>query len=101
VDPAKFPEAFAAGADVSLTRFMAASQVPWGLEAVQGAITKAAWKTKPTSYMVATEDHMIPPSAQRVMAKRTGGRTVEIRAPHAVMLTHSQAVVSFIETAAK
>lgn len=100
VDPAKFPAAFADGADASLTRFMAASQVPWGLEAVQGPITRVAWKTKPTTYMVASEDHMIPPSAQRSMAKRTGGKITEIRAPHAAMLTHPKQVIAFIEAAA-
>ena len=88
VDPAKFPTAFAADVDPTTTHFMAAAQVPWGLQAVQTRITKAAWKTKPTHYLVTTKDAMIPPTAQRTMAKRTGARTVEIASSHAVMLAH-------------
>lgn len=100
VDQAKFPAHFAAGADPSLTRFMAASQVPWGVEAVQFKFTKAAWKVKPTSFLVTTQDLIIPPSQQRAMAKRTGGRVQEIASSHAVMLVHPQEVASFIESAA-
>jgi quinol monooxygenase YgiN/predicted alpha/beta hydrolase family esterase len=100
VDPSKFPTAFAADVDPVTTQFMAAAQVPWGLEAVQTAITKVAWRTKPTHYMVTTKDAMIPPTAQRSMAKRTGGRTVEIGSSHAVMLSHSREVAAFIKEAA-
>jgi pimeloyl-ACP methyl ester carboxylesterase len=100
VDPSKFPTAFAADVDPSTTRFMAAAQVPWGLQAVQTAITKVAWKTKPTHYMVTMKDGMIPPTAQRTMAKRTGGRTVEIASSHAVMLSHPREVAAFIKEVA-
>jgi pimeloyl-ACP methyl ester carboxylesterase len=100
VDPAKFPTAFAADVDAVTTRFMAAAQVPWGLQAVQTAITKVAWKSKPTHYMVTVKDAMIPPTAQRSMAKRTGGRTVEIGSSHAVMLSHPREVAAFIREAA-
>lgn len=100
VDQAKFPTHFAAGADPSLTGFMAASQVPWGVEAVQFKFTKAAWKVKPTSFLVTTQDLMIPPSQQRAMAKRTGGRVQEIASSHAVMLVHPHEVAAFIESAA-
>jgi pimeloyl-ACP methyl ester carboxylesterase len=100
VDQAKFPGAFAAGADPSLTKFMAAGQVPWGVGAVQFKFTKVAWKVKPTSFLVTTQDLMIPPSQQRAMAKRTGGRVQEIASSHAVMLVHPRAVATFIEQAA-
>jgi pimeloyl-ACP methyl ester carboxylesterase len=99
VDPVKFPSAFAAGVDPSLTRFMAVAQVPWGLQAVTTKVTKVGWKAKPTWFMVTTQDLMIPPSAQRTMAARTGGTTVEIQSSHAVMLAHPQQVASFIESA--
>lgn len=99
VDPAKFPVAFAADVDSTKTHFMAAAQVPWGLQAVQTRITKAAWQTKPSHYMVTTKDAMIPPTAQRTMAKRTGARTVEIASSHAVMLSKPQEVASFIQEA--
>jgi pimeloyl-ACP methyl ester carboxylesterase len=100
VDQAKFPAEFALGADPALTRFMAASQVPWGVAAVQYKFDKAAWKTKPTSFMVTTQDHMIPPSQQRAMAARTGGRVKEIASAHAVMLIHPREVAAFIESGA-
>lgn len=99
VDPAKFPAAFAADVPQSTTRFMAASQVPWGLAAVQAEVGEVAWKVKPTAYLVATQDRMIPPSVQRMMAKRSGTRTTELGSSHAVMLSHPREVAAFIETA--
>ncbi len=100
VDPAKFPTAFAADVNPSTTHFMAAAQVPWGLQAVRTPITKAAWKTKPSHYLVTTRDGMIPPTAQRMMAKRTGATTIEIASSHAVMLSKPQEVANFIKRAA-
>lgn len=100
-DPAKFPSAFAAGADPALTRFMAVAQVPWGLEAVQTKIGTPAWKAKPSFLMVTTQDLMIPPTTQRMMARRTGGRVVEVASSHAVMLRYPERVADFIESAAK
>ena len=99
VDPSKFPSAFAADVDTSITRFMAFAQVPWGLEAVQTKITKVAWKAKPSHFMVTTKDLMIPPTFQRAFAKRASATTVEIDSSHAVMLSHPQEVAAFIETA--
>jgi pimeloyl-ACP methyl ester carboxylesterase len=100
VDQAKFAGAFAGGVDPALTRFMAASQVPWGLGAVSAKISATAWKNKPTYFMVTTQDLMIPPSAQRFMATRANATTVEIASPHAVMLAHPRDVAAFIEKAA-
>lgn len=97
VDPAKFPTAFAADVDSSTTQFMNASQVPWGLGAVQFKLTKAAWKAKPVHYMLTLADHMVPPSAQRAMATRAKARIVEVQSSHAVMLSHPDKVVAFIE----
>lgn len=96
VNPARFPSAFAAGVDPALARFMAAAQVPWGLEAVQTRIGTPAWKTKPTFVMVTTEDRMVPPTTQRMMARRTGGTVVEIASSHAVMLRYPERVADFI-----
>lgn len=101
VDPAKFPDAFAADVDPSITRFMAIAQVPWGLQALSTPLSKAAWKSKPAIYLVATQDRMIPPTAQRVMAGRARAAVTEIRSSHAVMLSHSAEVASLIEKAAE
>lgn len=100
VDPAKFPAAFAPDVDPATTRFMAASQVPWGLGAVQAKIAKAAWKDKPVRFMLTTRDHMIPPSTQRFLATRAKAKIVEIQSSHAVMLAHPSEVAELIESAA-
>lgn len=100
VDPARFPTAFAAGADPALARFMADAQVPWGVEAVGTPITNPAWRTKPSFFIITTQDRMIPPTTLRMMARRAGGPTMEIQSSHAVMLTHPREVAAFIERAA-
>ena len=100
VDPVKFPKAFAADVDPTLTAFMAVAQVPWGLEAVTTPIEHPAWKTKPSHYLLTQKDGMIPPSYQRGFSKRSGATTVEIDSSHAVMLSHPKEVAAFIESAA-
>jgi pimeloyl-ACP methyl ester carboxylesterase len=100
LDRAKFPAAFAADVSPDAAAFMADSQVPWGVEAVGGTITEAAWRTKPSWYLVSTEDKMIPPDAQRMMSKRAGSTVVEVKGSHAVYLSQPQAVAHFIEKAA-
>jgi pimeloyl-ACP methyl ester carboxylesterase len=101
VDPAKFPAAFAADVDPGVTRFLASSQVPWGLGAVQPKLTAAAWKSKPVSYMLTLQDRMVSPTTQRFMATRAKAKLVEIKSSHAVMLSHPRDVATFIKTAAE
>jgi pimeloyl-ACP methyl ester carboxylesterase len=96
VDPARFPEAFAADFDPAITRFMAAAQLPWGLAAVIAPLTHAAWKI----YLVASADRMVPPSAQHRMAKRARAEVTEIESSHAVMMSHPREVAAFIAAAA-
>ena len=79
---------------------MAASQCPAGLEAVEGKVTAPAWKVKPSWYLVATADKMIPPDAQRFMAKRAGSTVVEAKGSHAIYVSQPQAVAELIKTAA-
>jgi pimeloyl-ACP methyl ester carboxylesterase len=81
--------------------FMADAQVPWGLEALNGAVTEPAWKSKPSWYLVTTDDKMIPPDAQRAMSRRTGAKVVEVKGSHAVYVSQPQAVADLIEEAAK
>jgi pimeloyl-ACP methyl ester carboxylesterase len=99
VDRDKFSSAFAADVDIATTRFMGAAQLPWGLQAVQTKVDRVAWKAKPTYYMVTSEDHMIPPTAQRNMARRSGAKVVELKSSHAVMLSHPREVAAFIRSA--
>ncbi len=78
LDRAKFAASFAADVDAEKAGFMADSQVPWGLEALGGTISEPAWKSKPSWYLITTDDKMIPPDAQRAMSKRAGSTVVEV-----------------------
>lgn len=100
LDPGKFAASFAADVDEAKAGFMAASQVPWGVDALAGEVTVPAWKSKPSWYLVATDDKMIPPPAQRQMAQRAGAIVSEVPGSHAVYVSQPQAVASLIEKAA-
>jgi pimeloyl-ACP methyl ester carboxylesterase len=100
LDREKFPASFAADIPVEEAAFMADSQVPWGVEALGGSITEAAWRMKPSWYLVATEDRMIPPPAQRAMSERAGSTVVETPGSHAIYVSQPAAVVALIEQAA-
>ena len=101
LDRAKFAASFAADVAPEKAEFMANSQVPWGLDALNGAITQPAWKSKPSWYLVATDDRMIPPPAQRVMSKRAGSTVVEVKGSHAVYVSQPEAVAQLIKNAAR
>ena len=99
-DKAKFPASFAADVDAEKAAFWADSQVPWGVAALSGTISEPAWRTKPSWYLVATDDRMIPPDAQRAMAERAGATTVEVEGSHAVYVSQPTAVAALIKAAA-
>jgi pimeloyl-ACP methyl ester carboxylesterase len=101
LDPKKFAASFAADVEPGLAEFMGASQVPWGLDALNGGVTNASWKTKPAWYLIATDDKMIPPDAQRFMAKRAGAATVDVKGSHAIYVSQPQAVADLIAKAAE
>ena len=101
LDRAKFPTAFAGDVDPERAAFMGDSQVPWGLAAVSGTVSEPAWKTKPSWSLVATEDRMIPPDAQRFMSKRAGATVVEVAGSHAVFVAQPAVVADLIVQAAK
>jgi pimeloyl-ACP methyl ester carboxylesterase len=86
--------------DPEKAAFMADSQVPWGLGAISGAVSQPAWKTKPSWYLLTTEDKMIPPDAQRAMSKRAGATVVEVMGSHAIYVSQPKAVADIIEQAA-
>src|SRR5258705_11941106 len=101
LDKAKFPASFAGDVSPEKAGFMADAQVPWGVNALNGTISKPAWRTKPSWYLLTTDNRMIPPVAQRLMAKRPSATVVEAKASHATFASHPQAVASLIEKAAK
>ena len=101
LDRAKFAASFAGDVNAETAVFMAESQVPWGVEALAGAITEPGWKTKPSWYLVVTDDRMIPPAAQRFMSKRAGSTVRESPGSHAIYVSRPAPVVALIEQAAK
>ena len=100
LDRDKFHASFAADVPANLAAFMADSQVPWGVNALGGPITDPAWRTKPSWYLVTTEDRMIPPSAQHAMASRAGATLSEAAASHSVFLSQPETVATLIAQAA-
>jgi pimeloyl-ACP methyl ester carboxylesterase len=100
LDRTKFRASFAADVSADAAAFMADSQVPWGLEALNGVVSEPAWRTKPSWYLVSTEDKMIPPDAQRAMSKRAGSTVVEVKGSHAVYVSQPKAVAELIAKAA-
>ena len=100
LDRAKFPEFFSQDVPKDKAQFMAASQAPLGVQAFSDKITKAAWKTKPSYYIISTEDRMIPPDAERMMAKRAGSKVSEIKSSHVSFISHPKEIAAVIETAA-
>src|SRR5882724_6493524 len=101
LDRSKFAASFAGDVNPDLAAFMADSQVPWGVEALSGAISEPAWKSKPSWYLIATDDKMIPPDAQRFMSKRAGSTVVEAKGSHAIYVSQPRAVAALIEQAVK
>ena len=100
LDRDKFHASFAADLPAKQAAFMADSQVPWGVDALGGTISEAAWRTKPSWYLVATDDRMIPPPAQRSMAERAGATVVEAEGSHSIYVSQPAAVAELIEQAA-
>ncbi|WP_210588719.1 alpha/beta fold hydrolase [Streptomyces sp. GESEQ-35] len=100
LDREKFAASFAADVPPEDARFMADSQVPWGVGALGGTVTEAAWRTKPSWYLVATDDRMIPPPAQRSMAERAGATVTEAAGSHAIYVSRPEAVAELIKQAA-
>jgi pimeloyl-ACP methyl ester carboxylesterase len=100
LDRDKFHASFAGDVSDELAAFMADSQVPWGVDALSGTITEPAWRSKPSWYLIATEDRMIPPPAQKLMSERAGSTVAEVAASHSVYVSQPAAVAELIVKAA-
>ena len=101
LDREKFHDSFAGDLPGDEAAFMADSQVPWGVDALGGSVTDPGWRSKPSWYLVASDDRMIPPPAQRSMAERAGASVREVPGSHSVYVSQPQAVADFIHTAAE
>ncbi len=100
LDREKFHSSFAGDVSDEEAAFMADSQVPWGVDALGGTISDPAWRSKPSWYLVTTEDRMIPPPAQREMSARAGSTVVEVTGSHAIYVSQPEAVAELVEKAA-
>jgi pimeloyl-ACP methyl ester carboxylesterase len=100
LDRDQFHDSFAGDLPASQAEFLADSQVPWGVGALGGTVTEPAWRTKPSWYLVATDDRMIPPPAQRAMSERAGATVVEAAGSHAIYVSQPEAVAELIKKAA-
>ncbi len=100
LDREKFHSSFAGDVSDDEAAFMADSQVPWGVDALGGTISDPAWRSKPSWYLVTTEDRMIPPPAQREMSARAGSTVVEVTGSHAIYVSQPEAVAELVEKAA-
>jgi pimeloyl-ACP methyl ester carboxylesterase len=100
LDRDKFHDSFAGDLPAEDAAFLADSQVPWGVDALGGSVTEAAWRTKPSWYLVTTGDRMIPPAAQRAMSQRAGATVTEVDASHSVFVSQPAAVAALIKQAA-
>jgi pimeloyl-ACP methyl ester carboxylesterase len=101
LDREKFADSFAADLPAELAAFMADSQVPWGVEALDGAVSEPAWRSKPSWYLVASDDRMIPPPAQRAMSERAGSTVIEAPGSHSIYVSQPRAVAELIARAAR
>ena len=100
LDREKFHDSFAADLDAEVAAFMADSQVPWGVDALGGTISEPAWRSKPSWYLIATEDRMIPPPAQREMSGRAGSTVEEAAGSHSIYVSQPAAVAELVKKAA-
>jgi len=100
LDRDKFHPSFAGDLPAADAAFMADSQVPWGVDALGGAITDPAWRARPSWYLLTTQDRMIPPPAQHTMSERAGATTVEVPASHSVYVSQPAAVAGLVKQAA-
>jgi pimeloyl-ACP methyl ester carboxylesterase len=101
LDRGKFADSFAADVPAELAAFMADSQVPWGVEALNGAVSEPAWRSKPSWYLVASDDRMIPPPAQRAMSERAGSTVIEAPGSHSIYISQPRATAGLIAQAAR
>lgn len=100
LDKAKFAGSFAGDLPSEKAEFMANSQVPWGLDALNGAVRSPAWKAKPSWYLRVTDDRMIPLPAQQFMSERAGSTLKEVGGSHAIYVSNPQVVAEIIGEAA-
>jgi pimeloyl-ACP methyl ester carboxylesterase len=100
IDPKVFPSAVAADLPPKIAEFLAKSQLPLNHIAFEAPVDTAAWRDKPTFYVISTKDKVIAPEAQRMFAARIKAQTTEVAGSHASLVVHAKEVAAVIEQAA-
>lgn len=99
--PRNFGEHFAQDLSAAKTDLMAVIQKPIAARSFGDKVEKAAWRSKPSWYILAEQDHMIPLAAQKLMASRAGATVTSVNAGHASMISKADEVAAVIVSAAK
>jgi pimeloyl-ACP methyl ester carboxylesterase len=92
---------FAADVDPLEASVMYAVQQGLSMSTFEDVMGVPAWKSRPSWYLVATDDEAIPPDAERMFAQRMGATTIEVASSHVAMVSHASEVVKLIEAAAE
>ncbi|ADB31561.1 alpha/beta hydrolase fold protein [Kribbella flavida DSM 17836] len=97
LDPAAYPDVFAGDLPIEVSRVLAVAQRPIAVQGLEEKFSgEPAWKALPTWTLVATEDNAIHPDAQRFMAERAGGTTIEVAGSHSVAVSQPKAVADLV-----
>jgi len=100
-DPVAYRQVMAGDVTPAVAALQAATQQPLAAQAMAEKLNNAAWRSKPSWYLVTEDDKALPPSVQRRIAKAIGATSQSLKSSHMSMLSHPDAVVSIIERAAR
>ena len=100
IDPKVFPSAVAADLPPEIAEYLAATQLPLNHVAFEAPVNMAAWRDKPTFYVISTKDKLIAPEAQKLFAARMKAQITEVAGSHASLVVHAKQVAEVIEKAA-
>ena len=99
IDPKVFPSAVAADLPLKIAKSLANHQLPLNVKAYEAPVDIAAWRDKPTFYVITTKDKVIAPEAQKFFAERMKAKITEIAGSHASLVVHAPEVAEVIEKA--
>jgi pimeloyl-ACP methyl ester carboxylesterase len=99
IDPKVFPSAVAADVPPKIAESLANHQLPLNVKAFEAPVDTAAWRDKPTFYVITTKDKVIAPEAQKLFATRMKAQITEVAGSHASLVVHADAVAAEIEKA--
>jgi pimeloyl-ACP methyl ester carboxylesterase len=99
IDPKVFPSAVAADLPLKIAESLANSQLPLNHTAFEAPVDVAAWRDKPTFFVISTKDKLLAPEAQKMFAARMKAQVTEVAGSHASLVVHAKEVAAVIEKA--